>query len=53
MRDGDWKLIEWYEDGGLELYNLGHDPGEQHNLAAREPKKAQALHAQLAAWHQV
>ena len=35
VRDGDWKLIEWYEDGRLELYNLEDDLGEQHNLAAQ------------------
>ena len=26
VRDGDWKLIEWYEDGRRELYNLRDDP---------------------------
>ena len=37
---GDWKLIEWYEDGRRELYNLRDDPSEQHDLAARHPAKA-------------
>jgi arylsulfatase A-like enzyme len=50
VRDGDWKLIEWYEDGGLELYDLRNDPGEQYNLVAQEPAKAQALRTRLAAW---
>ena len=50
MRDGDWKLIQWYEDGSPELYNLRDDPGEQHDLAAQEPAKTQALQARLAAW---
>ena len=50
VRDGDWKLIEWYEDGRRELYNLRDDPGEQHDLAARYPAKAESLHAQLASW---
>jgi arylsulfatase A-like enzyme len=50
VRDGDCKLIEWYEDGSLELYNLRDDPGEQHNLAAQDPAKTQTLHARLAAW---
>ena len=34
VRTRDWKLMEYYEDGNLELYNLADDPGEQHNLAA-------------------
>jgi arylsulfatase A-like enzyme len=50
VRDGDWKLIEWYEDGRHELYNLRDDPSEQHDLAARHSAKAESLHAQLAAW---
>ena len=50
VRDGDWKLIEWYEDGALELYNLRDDPGEQHNVAVQQPTRAQALHSRLAAW---
>jgi arylsulfatase A-like enzyme len=50
MRDGDWKLIEWFEDGSLELYNLAEDAGEQHNLAERQPDKVKELHAKLVAW---
>ncbi len=50
VREGDWKLIEWYEDGALELYNIPHDIGEQNNLSAQEPEKAKALHEKLIAW---
>ena len=50
VRDGDWKLIERYEDGRLELYNLSADLSETTNLAARLPDKAKELHAKLAAW---
>jgi arylsulfatase A-like enzyme len=50
IRDGDWKLIEWYEDGALELYNLSQDLGEQTNLASQQPKKANDMHRQLIAW---
>lgn len=50
VRDGDWKLIEWYEDGSLEVFNLADDIGEKINLAAENPTKAQDLHAKLAAW---
>ncbi len=50
IREGDWKLIEWYEDGQLELFNLREDIGEKRNLAATQPDRAKALHAKLAAW---
>lgn len=50
VRDGDWKLIEWYEDGSLELFNLRDDLAEKHNLAAENPGKAKELRATLAAW---
>ncbi len=52
IRDGDWKLIEWYEDGALELYDLARDPGEKDNLAARHPDTAKKLHAKLASWRE-
>ena len=50
IRDGDWKLIEWYEDGALELYNIPQDVGEKHNLAAQQPEKVKELHEKLIAW---
>lgn len=50
IRDGDWKLIEWYEDGTLELFNLRRDLSEKHNLANREPERVKAMHAKLKAW---
>ena len=50
IRDGDWKLIEWYEDGALELYNIPQDISERSNLAAKHPEKVAALRAKLVAW---
>ena len=50
VREGDWKLIEQYEDGSLELYNLAKDPGEQTDLAAAEPARVAALRGKLEAW---
>ena len=47
---GDWKLMEFLEDGRLELYNLRDDIGESRNLAAERPEKARELHARLVAW---
>jgi arylsulfatase A-like enzyme len=47
---GDWKLMEFLEDGHLELYNLRDDIGETKNLATAMPDKARALHERLVAW---
>lgn len=47
---GDWKLMEYLEDGKLELYNLRDDIGERKNLAQSMPDKAKELHARLVAW---
>jgi len=47
---GDWKLMEYIEDGKLELYNLRDDIGETKNLAAEMPDKAKELHTRLVAW---
>ena len=47
---GDWKLMEFLEDGRLELYNLRNDIGETKNLASAQPEKAKELHEKLAAW---
>jgi arylsulfatase A-like enzyme len=52
IRAGDWKLLEFFEDGRLELYNLREDVGEKRNRAAEMPAKVQELHAKLAAWRQ-
>jgi hypothetical protein len=50
VREGDWKLIEHYEDGRLELFNLARDPGEMRDLSADQPDRTAALKAKLAAW---
>ncbi|MBI5687899.1 MAG: sulfatase [Verrucomicrobia bacterium] len=47
---GDWKLMEFFEDNRLELYNHKDDLGEQKNLAATMPEKAKELHNKLVAW---
>ncbi len=52
MRAGDWKLIEFFEDGRLELYNLADDLGERHNLAAELPQRRDRLHAKMLAWRE-
>jgi hypothetical protein len=52
IRDGTWKLVEQYEDGSRELYDLTRDPGETTNLAKRFPARATALAAALESWRQ-
>ena len=50
IRQGDWKLIEFYEDGRLELYNLKRDISEKNNLATKLPERAAEMQQKLAAW---
>jgi len=50
IRNGDFKLIEHYESGYLELFNLASDPGETNNLATAQPQRANDLAKKLADW---
>ncbi len=52
IRSGNWKLIEWYEDHRLELYDLDQDLGERHDLAASCPERTRELHAKLVGWRE-
>ena len=50
VRNGDWKLIEFFEENTVELYDLKADLGERTNLAAQNPERVKSLRAQLATW---
>lgn len=50
IHQGDWKLMEFLEDGRLELYNLRDDLGETKNLVREQPDKARELHEKLIRW---
>jgi arylsulfatase A-like enzyme len=50
VRDGDWKLIEFYDPAATELYNLAADPSETRDLAQANPVKTAELLATLRAW---
>jgi len=50
VRRGPLKLLEFFEDGRCELYDLENDPGEAHDLAVSRPEDAAALHGELQAW---
>ena len=52
IRVGDYKLLEFFEDGRLELYNLAKDIGEKTDLAKKMPEKARELHQRLVAWRE-
>ncbi|MCA8995458.1 MAG: sulfatase [Planctomycetaceae bacterium] len=52
IRVGDWKLIEFFEDDRLELYNLEDDISEERNLATEQPERASRLRAQLEEWRE-
>lgn len=47
VRVGDWKLIEFYEEDQVELYDLSQDEAEQHNLISDHPEKARELKQRL------
>lgn len=50
IRQGDYKLIKWYETDSLELYNLATDLAEQYNLVDSLPDKTKELHQTLLGW---
>jgi arylsulfatase A-like enzyme len=52
VRLGNYKLIEWYEDMNVELFNLKDDIGERHDLAKSQPELAAKLTKLLHDWRQ-
>jgi arylsulfatase A-like enzyme len=50
VRMGDYKLLEFFEDGHLELYDLRNDLGEQYNLAMQYPEKTKELMQEMLLW---
>jgi arylsulfatase A len=50
IRDGNWKLLHFFEDDRLELYDLSRDPGEMDNLAPLQPELTQRLLKRLQDW---
>jgi len=50
IRAGDWKLLEYFEDQHVELFNLRDDLSETKNLADAQPAKAKELRTRLADW---
>ncbi len=50
IRKGNWKLHYYFEDNGVELYNLSEDIGERNNLADKEIAKKETLLKLLENW---
>ena len=50
VRDGDWKLVYWYEGDRFEIYNLADDVGEDIDLSEKEPEVLERLKGELHAW---
>lgn len=52
MRMGKWKLIQYFENNEIELYNLEEDLSEKNNLAETNPAKAKELLNVLKTWRE-
>ncbi len=52
IRQGDYRLVEFFEDGRTELYDLKSDLSETNNLVARMPEKSKLLQSKLREWRQ-
>ncbi len=52
IREGDYKLLDYYENGSVQLFNLKDDIGEQNNLAQTMPAKTEELRKKLRTWRQ-
>ncbi|MCD6051065.1 MAG: sulfatase [Verrucomicrobia bacterium] len=52
IREGDFKLVEFYDTKEVEMYDLSKDISEQHNLAPAQPEKAAELKRKLMAWRE-
>lgn len=48
--EGDWKIVEDFETGRVELFHLSRDIGEKQDLATQQAKRARAMRERLAAW---
>ena len=50
VRSGNYKLIDFYLQHRVELYDLSNDPGEKNNIAAQHPEKVKELMAKIETW---
>jgi arylsulfatase A-like enzyme len=52
IRQGEWKLLEYFQDDHIELYNLKDDPGEAKDLSKEMPDRAKDLRERLVKWRE-
>ena len=52
IRSGDYKLIEFFNEMRVELYNIRDDVGERHDLAREQPERLAQLRSRLHAWRE-
>jgi len=50
IRMGDYKLLRFFDDDSVELYDLERDIGEAHDLADTQPERAAAMRERLETW---
>ena len=50
IRSGQWKLLYYYEEDRIELFDLSHDLSEAHDLAKDKPQKAAELRKRMDTW---
>ena len=50
IREGDYKLLDYFENGTVQLFNLRNDIGEQHDLSKIDIEKTMELKARLDKW---
>jgi arylsulfatase A-like enzyme len=47
VREGDWKLLHYYQDDHVELFNLKDDPYEKSEISSQEAEKTEHLRKKL------
>ena len=52
VRSGDYKLLEYFENNTVQLFNLKEDMEEQHDLSLSEPEKVKELQDMLHQWRE-
>lgn len=50
IRTREWKLLEYLEDGALELFDLRRDPAEQRDVAGQHRPRVEEMHGKLRQW---
>ena len=51
IREGNYKLVERYEDGRVHLYNLKDDIGERDDLSSKQPERVEQMRKSLHKWY--